>query len=194
LTAISAYDLDTIDEPVTPTSLLFMPSADVHVFLADPKASVPTTGSSEAAGYDLRAVGDYFLQPGETIIVDTGLVMRPHHGFRIDIRSRSGLAAKHNIFVLNSPGTIDRDYSGPNDVVKVILHMLADTPYSKLPHIKDAPGPEEWGFQISRGDRIAQMLLTPTYVPHFKEVDASFFLEDGQMMGNRDGLGSTGIK
>jgi len=167
---------------------------NVDIFLADPLASIPSAGSSEAAGYDLRAVGDYFLQPGDTKVINTGLVMRPERNFRIDIRSRSGLAAKHNIFVLNSPGTIDRDYSGPDDVVKVILHMLADTPYSKLPDIYQGPGPEEWGFQISTGDRIAQMLLTPTFVPHFNEVDATYFLNDGKTVRNRKGLGSTGIK
>ena len=174
------------------SSRLMRPNVDI--FLADSRASIPSAGSSEAAGYDLRAVGDYFLQPGDTIVVNTGLVMRPEKDFRIDIRSRSGLAAKHNVFVLNSPGTIDRDYSGPDDVVKVILHMLADTPHSKLPHIKDAPGPEEWGFQISTGDRIAQMLLTPTFTPCFNKVDATYFLNDGKTVENRNGLGSTGIK
>ena len=167
---------------------------NVDIFLADPRASVPSAGSSEAAGYDLRAVGDYFLQPGDTRVISTGLVMRPENNFRIDIRSRSGLAAKHNIFVLNSPGTIDRDYSGPDDVVKVILHMLADTPVLKLPDIKDSDGSAEWGFRISTGDRIAQMLLTPTFVPRFNEVDATYFLDDGKTVRNRNGLGSTGIK
>ena len=171
----------------------------VKTFLAHPEARLPVQGSSEAAGFDLHSCEDCFLEPGGTIIVSTGLVLCPEPGWRIDIRSRSGLAAKHNIFVMNSPGTIDRDYCGPDDVIKVILHMAADTSADKLPDLgaiyKRGDGKEiaSWGFKISTGDRIAQMLLTPTYIPTFNIHKEHFFLEDGKVIVNRDGLGSTGL-
>ncbi len=88
---------------------------------------------------DVRAAEDRLLQPGETALVPTGFAMEIPEGFEAQMRPRSGLAAKHGITLLNSPGTIDHDFRGE---VQVILTNL---------------GRES--FQIQRGERIAQLVF-----------------------------------
>lgn len=96
-----------------------------------------------AAGLDLRAAveGDIELWPGEHVLVPTGLRIAVPPGYEGQVRPRSGLAVKHGVTVLNSPGTIDADYRGE---VQVILINHGRAP-----------------FLIQRGDRIAQLLITP---------------------------------
>jgi len=102
---------------------------------------LPHFASALAAGADLRAAvpEDVVLQPGERRLIPTGFAMALPAGFEAQVRPRSGLALKHGISVLNSPGTIDADYRGE---VGVIL----------INHGADA-------FHIQRGDRIAQMVV-----------------------------------
>jgi len=104
---------------------------------------LPHYASPQAAGMDLRAAIDeaILLEAGERILVPAGFAIALPPGFEAQIRPRSGLALKHGISVLNSPGTIDADYRGE---VGVILVNLGDTP-----------------FPIQRGDRIAQMIIAP---------------------------------
>ncbi|MBO7647472.1 MAG: dUTP diphosphatase [Bacteroidales bacterium] len=103
--------------------------------------ALPTYESATAAGLDLRAnlKEPVTLQPGERKLIPTGLFMELPEGYEAQVRPRSGLAIKHGITVLNSPGTIDPDYRGE---VMVILINLSDTP-----------------FMIQHGDRIAQMVI-----------------------------------
>ena len=103
--------------------------------------ALPTYESATAAGLDLRAnlKEPVTLAPGERKLIPTGLFMELPEGYEAQVRPRSGLAIKHGITVLNSPGTIDPDYRGE---VMVILINLSDTP-----------------FQIQHGDRIAQMVI-----------------------------------
>ncbi|MCR4965049.1 MAG: dUTP diphosphatase [Bacteroidales bacterium] len=103
--------------------------------------ALPTYESATAAGVDLRAnlKEPVTLAPGERKLIPTGLFMELPEGYEAQVRPRSGLAIKHGITVLNSPGTIDPDYRGE---VMVILINLSDTP-----------------FQIQHGDRIAQMVI-----------------------------------
>ena len=103
--------------------------------------ALPMYESASAAGMDLRAnlAEPVTLQPGERQLIPTGLFMELPEGYEAQVRPRSGLAIKHGITVLNSPGTIDPDYRGE---VKVILINLSQEP-----------------FQIQHGDRIAQMVI-----------------------------------
>jgi dUTP pyrophosphatase len=95
--------------------------------------------------------GEFIIKAGETALVPTGFKIEIPHGFEGQIRPRSGLAIKHGIGVLNSPGTIDSDYRGE---VKVIL-----VNFNK----KD--------FVIHRGDRIAQLVITPVAQATWEEID-----------------------
>ena len=104
---------------------------------------LPAYATDGSAGMDLYAAVDQELtiRPAETVLVSTGCSIQLPEGFEAQVRPRSGLAIKHQIGILNSPGTIDSDYRGE---VKVIL-----TNFGK----KD--------FVIKRGDRIAQLVIAP---------------------------------
>ena len=127
-----------------------------------------TNGSS---GMDLLAniEKQIKIEPGKTSIIPTGISVSIPKNFEIQIRSRSGLAAKSQISVLNSPGTIDADYRGE---LKVILINLGNKT-----------------FVVERGARIAQMVLCPVVKAKFKEVDSLDDTERGA-----SGFGSTGLK
>jgi dUTP pyrophosphatase len=130
---------------------------------------LPAYQSALAAGLDLVAAVDdgLTLQPGSRALVPTGLAMALPVGYEAQVRPRSGLAAKHGVTVLNTPGTIDADYRGE---VKVILINLGDT-----------------AFEISRGDRIAQMVIAPVLQAEIEEVE--ILSETSRGTG---GFGSTG--
>lgn len=130
---------------------------------------LPAYQSILAAGLDLLAAvdGTITLAPGARALVPTGLAMALPAGFEAQVRPRSGLAAKHGVTVLNTPGTIDADYRGE---VKVILINLGDDP-----------------FEISRGDRIAQMVIAPVLQADIVEVEVLSATERGS-----GGFGSTG--
>ena len=130
---------------------------------------LPAYQSVLAAGLDLLAAvdGKITLAPGARALVPTGLAMALPAGFEAQVRPRSGLAAKHGVTVLSTPGTIDADYRGE---VKVILINLGDAP-----------------FEISRGDRIAQMVIAPVLQADIVEVEVLSETERGS-----GGFGSTG--
>jgi dUTP pyrophosphatase len=127
----------------------------------------PEYMTSNAAGCDVKSVDSLFLQPGETRVVRTGIALEIPTGYECQVRSRSGLAARHSVAVLNSPGTIDADYRGE---VKVILHNH---------------GHET--FEIKSGDRIAQLVFAQVERVLFTAVDSL-----GETDRGVGGLGSTG--
>lgn len=129
---------------------------------------LPAYASYGAAGMDVVAAETLTIRPGTRYAVATGFAMAIPAGYEVQVRPRSGLALKHGITCLNTPGTIDSDYRGE---VKVILANLADAP-----------------FPIARGDRIAQ--LVPAVVQHamLDEVEA---LDDTAR--GAGGFGSTGV-
>jgi dUTP pyrophosphatase len=133
--------------------------------------ALPAYETPEAAGMDLRAAVDnsapVTLAPGERGMIPTGLTIALPSGYEAQVRPRSGLAAKHGITCLNSPGTIDADYRGE---VKVILINLGQEP-----------------FVIRRGERIAQMIVAPVTRAELKVVAEL----DGTSRGS-GGFGSTG--
>jgi len=132
-----------------------------------PDAKVPFAAYEQPACFDLHSVEDVVLNPGETKLVDTGLSVALPEGYEMQIRPRSGLAAKHGVMVLNSPGTVDADYRGP---VKVILHNASSYTYS-----------------INKGDRIAQCAIRP--VPKVEWIEVTELPESAR--GDK-GFGSSG--
>ena len=142
-------------------------------------AVIPKKATEGAAGYDLCAcIPDFtsgmMIHPHNSLIVPTGLNVNIPEGYEIQIRPRSGLAAKHGVTVLNTPGTIDCDYSGDGEdfELKVILFN-----HNKIP------------FTINDGDRIAQMVVAKLAAHELVEVS-----EFGQTAKKtrKGGLGSTG--
>lgn len=129
---------------------------------------LPAYASAGAAGMDICAAEAVTLKPGKRAAIPTGFAFAIPHGFEIQVRPRSGLALKHGITCLNTPGTIDCDYRGE---VKVILANLGD---------------EDVSFE--RGDRIAQLVVAAAPQAAIIEVDA---LDETQR--GAGGFGSTGI-
>ena len=127
-----------------------------------------TVGSS---GMDLSANinSSINILPGQTAIIPTGLSVSIPQGYEIQIRPRSGLAAKKSVTVLNTPGTIDADYRGEIKVILINLGKLS--------------------FKVEKGDRIAQMVLCPIVKAKFKEVENLNNTTRGE-----GGFGSTGKK
>ena len=129
---------------------------------------LPDYASDGAAGMDICAAEGLTLKVGKRHAVATGFAFAIPHGYEVQVRPRSGLALKHGITCLNTPGTVDSDYRGE---VKVILANLGD---------------EE--FMIARGDRIAQLVVAPVTHAAMVEVDAL----DDTARGS-GGFGSTGV-
>jgi dUTP pyrophosphatase len=117
------------------------------------KNNLPAYETAHAAGMDLRADLDttVTLKPLERKLIPTGLHIELPEGFEAQIRPRSGLAFKHGIGIVNSPGTIDADYRGE---IKVLLVNLSNEP-----------------FEINTGDRIAQMIVARHEKVSWEEVD-----------------------
>lgn len=139
--------------------------------IAQKGAVIPQYKTSGAAGADLCALleNSLTIASGKTAIVPTGLFFEIPDGYEIQIRPRSGLAAKNGVTVLNTPGTIDSDYRGE---IKIILINLGDE-----------------DFVINSGDRIAQMIVAPVTQADFSIVENLSETERGT-----GGFGSTGVK
>lgn len=133
--------------------------------------AVPSYETSGAAGADVRAfLNEPVVIPvGKRSMIPTGLFFAIPEGFEIQVRPRSGLAAKNGVTVLNTPGTIDSDYRGE---VKVILINLGDA-----------------DFTVNNGDRIAQLIVAPVTQGIFVKTDKLDETERGA-----GGFGSTGVK
>lgn len=129
---------------------------------------LPDYASAGAAGMDICAAESLTLKVGKRHAVATGFAFAIPHGYEVQVRPRSGLALKHGITCLNTPGTVDSDYRGE---VKVILANLGD---------------EE--FLIQRGDRIAQLVVAPVTHAAMREVEEL----DDTARGS-GGFGSTGV-
>ena len=138
---------------------------------AEPGARLPEYATSRAAGMDLRAhiSQPLTLQPGERALIPTGLRMAIPPGYEGQVRPRSGLAIRHGISLLNSPGTIDADYRGE---IKVIVANLGSEPVT-----------------INPGDRIAQLVIAPVVRAELVEVDELPETERGE-----GGFGHTGVQ
>jgi len=147
---------------------MYQNSIEVPV-TAEENSQLPSYGSELASGADVRAHlnEEVVIPPGQSVLVPTGLKMAIPPGFEIQVRPRSGLALKHQITVLNTPGTIDADYRGEVGII-LINH-----------------GKHE--FTITPGMRIAQLVLAPVVQARFTPV--SELLETARGAG---GFGHTG--
>lgn len=136
----------------------------------DHDIALPQYMTSQCSGMDICAAIEtpYTIGPGEIFMVPTGFAMAIPAGFEVQIRPRSGLAAKHGIGLINSPGTIDADYRG--EIMIPLINL------SKKP------------FNLHRGDRIAQMIVQKVYQAKFNLVET---LEETDR--NTGGFGHTGI-
>ena len=128
---------------------------------------LPKYATEHAAGLDVVAAEDLVLEPGQRHAVSTGFAIEIPHGHEVQVRPRSGLALKHGITCLNTPGTIDSDYRGE---VKVILANLGTAV-----------------VELARGERIAQLVPAPVQRAAFVEVEALDETARGE-----GGFGSTG--
>jgi len=140
----------------------------VQIHIKSTTGMLPTKATSGSAGYDLSATEEVLIRPGERALVGTGIYLSMPSDFEAQIRSRSGLAAKQGIVVLNSPGTIDSDYRSE---VKVILYNS---------------GKDE--FKVEKRMRIAQMVFAKLAECTLCEV-----LDDLDSTDRKGGFGSTGI-
>jgi dUTP pyrophosphatase len=130
---------------------------------------MPAYQSEHAAGADVHAAVEspVTLQPGRRELVPTGFAYEIPPGHEMQVRPRSGLALKHGVTVLNTPGTIDADYRGE---LKILLINHGDEP-----------------FEIHRGERIAQIIIAPVSTAQFTEAE-----ELGETSRGTGGFGSTG--
>lgn len=153
-----------------------MSSARVRLFRVrgerDADVPLPARRTDGSAGYDLAAAveKDLEIHPGERVAVPTGLVLAIPAGYEGQVRPRSGLALRHGVTLINSPGTIDSDYRGE-------LHVV-------LWNAGDAP------FQVRRGDRVGQLVIAPVAQAEFELVDT--LAELGQTGRGSGGFGHTG--
>lgn len=138
--------------------------------IASQGAIIPSYKTEGAAGADVCALVDepLTIQPGTFAMIPTGLFFEIPQGYEIQVRPRSGLAAKYGITVLNTPGTIDSDYRGE---LKIILINLG----------KDS-------FVVKNGERIAQIIVSPVTLADFTITDSLSVTNRGEK-----GFGSTGV-
>ncbi|MBO6518584.1 MAG: dUTP diphosphatase [Rhodospirillales bacterium] len=132
---------------------------------------LPAYATADSAGMDLLCAetDGVTIEPGKRAMIATGIAIQLPPGFEAQVRPRSGLAAKHGITVLNSPGTIDADYRGE---IKVILVNLGDEPVT-----------------LGHAERIAQMIIAPVTQVTLNEVESLEASDRGA-----GGFGSTGLK
>ena len=148
----------------------------IQIWKVYEEAILPTRGTCESAAWDLYSMQDFQLRPGQTLMISTGLIMKPPEGYHIKILARSGNGKKYDIGIPHGLGLIDRDFCGPNDVIQVVLHNA--TPGDHLCY-------KEQVWFVKKGDRIAQMIVEKTYELEFN------LQTDLPTAPSRGGLGST---
>lgn len=134
-----------------------------------PEAKLPFRADPTATGWDVSSAEARMLEPGDTALIRTGLVVECPAGWGLQVRSRSGLAAKHSVHTLNSPGTIDNGYRGE---ICVILHNSGRKP-----------------FPVAVGDRVAQLIPEVVHDMQVVESDGHPGTDTARGAG---GFGSTG--
>lgn len=146
----------------------------INVKKLHPDAVLPKYATPGAAGFDLVAIEDVVIAPGETKLVKTGLAIDVGFGYQLEVRPRSGLSLKTPLRVANSPGTVDEDYRG--EVAVIVWNSETGR-----------PGASEGLYFIKKGDRIAQGVVMPAIQADIAEVD-----ELPETVRGTGGFGSTG--
>lgn len=155
-------------------------------------AKKPNYAKLGDAGLDVYALEDYTINPGETVLIKTGIKVAIPKGYEFQVRPKSGISLKSKLRVANTPGTIDCGY---RDEIGVIIENI-DPPIRKIHYTYDDNGKiiiqgidEGAPYYIEKGQKIAQLVLTEVTTAHFYEVD-----NIGEIEGNRGGgFGSTGL-
>ncbi|MDR0664477.1 MAG: dUTP diphosphatase [Helicobacteraceae bacterium] len=140
----------------------------IRVRRLSPDALIPQYQSANAAGFDLHALEDTEIASGDRALVRTGLAIALPIGYELQVRPRSGLALKHGVTVLNTPGTVDSDYRG--ELMIILFNADRQT------------------FKINKGDRIAQAIIASVLRADFETTD-----ELDETRRGAGGFGSTGI-
>jgi dUTP pyrophosphatase len=141
----------------------------VMVLEGRPELPLPSYQTAGASGMDVPAARAARIEPGRWVAVGTGLALEIPPGFEVQVRPRSGLAARHGVTVLNAPGTIDADYRGE---LQVLLVNHGSAP-----------------FDVAVGDRIAQLVVAPVVQAAVEVVEALSSSERGA-----GGFGHTGVR
>ncbi|GAA1413905.1 deoxyuridine 5'-triphosphate nucleotidohydrolase [Glutamicibacter uratoxydans] len=144
------------------------PTVKISIKMLDEDLPVPSYAHPSDAGADLHARTSLVLEPGQRALVPTGIALALPHGYVGLVHPRSGLATKHGITVVNAPGTVDAGYRG--EIMVTLLNTDAQQP-----------------FTITRGDRIAQLVIQKVEQAAFIQVDS---LDDSAR--GAGGFGSTG--
>jgi len=131
-------------------------------------AIIPAYQSSGAAGFDFHSIEDVVLKKGEVVLVSTGLLVEVPEGYELQVRARSGLAAKKGVFLVNGVGTIDSDYRGE---IKIIMSTCLDSP-----------------VELKAGERVAQGVVARVEQVQIREADKLSETARGAR-----GFGSTGL-
>lgn len=147
-----------------------MDKCKLKVKLIHPEGEVPHYAHETDSGLDLVSLTDLLIKPGERKNVRTGIAIELPNGYEAQVRSRSGLALRQGIIVLNSPGTIDEGYHGE------IFVLLANL------------GSED--FCVEKGMRIAQLVISPVVRPEIIKFEGDFAISTR----NDKGFGSSGLK
>lgn len=143
---------------------------EVKFFKLDKEAQIPKFASEGAAGFDFHALHTCKIPAKSSEFIATGLCVELPSGYELQVRSRSGLALKHNVIVLNSPGTIDSDYRGE---IKIILMNFSTSE-----------------FIVNKGDRIAQGVVNK--LPKVEIIESNLDSISSTKRG-ASGFGSTGV-
>jgi dUTP pyrophosphatase len=143
-------------------------------------AKLPAYATAGASGFDLVAIEDVEIEPGETLLVKTGLSVEIPEGYEMQVRPRSGLSLKTPLRVANSPGTVDSDYRGE---VCVIMNNSADPRYVPVGDLAFRNKAQT----IKKGDRIAQGVICPVI-----RADLVIVTEHTDTVRGAGGFGSTG--
>lgn len=148
----------------------------IRIKKLDPDAIIPKYQTKGASGFDLHALEDVMIAPGETKLVSTGLAFDVGPGYELQIRPRSGLSLKTYLRVVNSPGTVDSDFRGCISII-----MCNTTPVTSQG--------DAWtkNITIKKGDRVAQGVICPVVQADIEEVEV---LNDSQR--GSGSFGSTG--
>ena len=140
---------------------------NVQIHRLDPSIALPRYETAGAAGFDLAASVDLTVQPGQVLLVPTGLVMTIPDGYVLGVFARSSTPLKRGLMVANGVGLVDSDYCGPNDEIKIEVYNFTLAPVS-----------------IKKGDRLAQGVIMPFVRAEWQETTAT--------APSRGGFGSTG--
>lgn len=161
-----------------------MPGLKIQITKLHPDAIIPAYATPGSVGMDLYALSDYTVNSGERVMARTGVAIALPDGFEATIRPRSGNAWKHGVTVMNSPGTVDSDYRGE---LKVCLVKLSNVQIKHGPGATFTQHSDGHTFAIRKGDRIAQLVITPVLRASLQEVEKL-----DETVRGEGGFGSTG--